>query len=280
MTGLLTSWCLSEDIYELLMQEKIKDIDKIALLWGSIGGGFFVSDLVIEKDDESCDKYIEEKSNQLLEYVLKNQKKLSDTVSNKKIVMSYTIGLSLFCGIMKNINPMIEYNTDIITKESDEFQDREYIKNKVWSNTDIIILRYCTGELPDEVNLKKLFVTDDTLKTLITTIYNDFCESIELTKSKDEILKSIDNFIKLLGKLNDKSTLKKLFIQKIEKYSGKKSLITSMMYSMLEDDDYDYSNSNKDEWIYNDEKSTEDVFQLYEKTKNMGVEAGYRILHM
>ncbi len=277
MTGLFTSYCLSSSVSDSLNAEQIKNINEIALLWGSIGGGFLTD--VMDKVRKNYDQYVEKNCNKLLQYLLKNKKEIAKTDEEKDIITSYTVGISVFCGIMKKIEPLVMYNTNMLNSENIDVS--EYTRNKVWSNMDIIVLRYNTGKIPSEVSLKSIFVMNDALKNIIIKIYKGFLGENGIKDITDNyISERLNSFLKLLNKFDDKSTLKKLFIKKIEEYTGKKSIINSMLYSMTEDDEFDYSNSQKEQWNYGNIRSNDDLFELYDSIKDMSHEAGYRILQI
>lgn len=274
MVGLFTSYCLTNDIYESLTAERLKSINSMALLWGSIGGGFLSDVLESDENKKNYDTYIEKNSNKLLQYLLKNKNILANNECEKDVLTSYIIGISIFCGIIRSIEPLVQYDVKTI----DSSNTYEYTRNKVWSNIDIIVLRYNTGKIPNEIALRDMFVIDSTLESLIIKIFKGFLSEFKL--NDNDIISKLNSFSKILHKLDDKSTLKKLFFQKIEKYSGKKSLINSMLYGMTEDDEFDYSNSQKENWEYDNTQSDDDLFELYDKVKDMAHEAGYRILQM
>lgn len=274
MTGLFTSYCLTNNIYESLTAERLKNINSTALLWGSIGGGFLTDVMSAAANKKDYDIYIEKNSNKLLKYLLKNKDTIAKNEQEKEALTSYIVGVSIFCGIIKIIEPLVQYNIKIIDSNDTD----EYTRNRIWSNMDIIVLRYNTGKIPSEIKLRDIFVTNNVLENLIIKIYRGFLSEFNL--SDNDIILKLNSFSKLLNKLDDKSSLKKLFFQKIEKYSGKKSLVNSMLYSMTEDSEFDYSNSQKEEWELDGSKSTDDLFELYDKVKDMAHEAGYRILQI
>lgn len=193
------------------------------------------------------------------------------TVSCKKeddITAAYSIGTLCYCCLEEGTTPFVSYGTAMVHQLNPE-QDMKDCKNQIESALDIILLRYETGQLPTEFNLKKTVPVNETICACMVALYRQFAvEHLHCTIAEAELEELFWAGIKGIGKLNDKTMLKRQFLKRREKKRGKTGGFSSLFRNISEDEDYDYANVCENEWQWpldTGAVQTTTYFDLYER---------------
>lgn len=87
------------------------------------------------------------------------------------------------------------------------------LRNKIETSLDIIMLRYLKGQLPIEFDMKQIFPKDEAVQLEVASLYCYLLDSLFDEKQElSVLLQATEDARKTCGMLNDRSTLKKAFL--------------------------------------------------------------------
>lgn len=142
------------------------------------------------------------------------------------------------------------------------------LHDKIETNLDVILLRNRTGQLPAEIKFYNFMNTDNEVLDGIGKLMSEAIQILFGQKvDKSAIVNGYrKDYRKFLKSIYDATGIKRSFYQRIEKASDRAPVRSSRIRSVMEDDDYDYANTSKQEWTYNGIKSNEDYFELFDRS--------------
>ncbi|MDD5952914.1 MAG: hypothetical protein PUC32_04600 [Oscillospiraceae bacterium] len=180
---------------------------------------------------------------------------------------AYCRGVCCYCVLEQQTSPFVQYSAEMIHR-IEENKSVADSKNQVESALDIILLRYETAKLPTEFDLRTTVPLDEPLCKTIALFYAAICRELGHSEwSADEIGPLFEDGCKAIGKLNDRTLMKRQFLKRREKRQGKSGGVSSLMRNISEDEDYDYANVCEQEWQWPMESGdirTDTYFALYE----------------
>ena len=259
-----------------VLQSHMEQIaDRDAFLLGTQGPAVFAYSLLFGKEHSReaqtfCHQICSTPIEILLTFCEENRN------SEDTMFSSYCLGVLCYGLLEQGMAPFVSYGAEMIHRLEPSGTMEDY-KNQIESALDIILLRYETGQLPTEVNLKTTVPVSDAICNASSQFYQLFAEKYCNCQTNEKMIASLLlDGIKGIGKLNDRSMLKRQFIKRREKRHKQSGGFSSLIRNISEDTDYDYANVCQNEWQWPLETGTirtETFFDLFEnaasKTKQM-----------
>lgn len=265
---------------ERVMEELKKQNDSIllnrdAFLWGAQGPDFLY-----------CHRYLPwQRGNSLKEYAEKlHREKPSEiftamydyynTTQHDRIVLSYIYGFVCHYCLDRIGHPFVHCGAQLLLQQQPE-QSEEILHNQIESSLDVIMLRYEKSELPIDFNLKWTVPKNEVVQVKIADLYAFVLERLyHLQDAGAVLLQATDDCRLLFGLLNDRTTLKKSLIERMESKNGKHD-ISCHIRGVSEGDEYDYANTLLADWHWpptDSRQRNESFFDLYERSVTESVE--------
>ena len=174
----------------------------------------------------------------------------------------YIAGFLCHYCLDRTTHPFINYLASSFHQENSK-QNEMIFHHEIESALDVIILRYERGELAVDFNLKQTIPKNIQIFQNVGDLYQElFRELYQKEITVAQIICAFQDARKVFGLLNDKSSLKKIFLQRIEKSWKKGNILSCHIRSMVEDD-YDYANISKNDWSYGNITKNDNFFELY-----------------
>ena len=234
-----------------------------AFLLGLQGPALFAYSLLFSKAQEDARDLCNGLSTLSLEVLFRS----AQQHKGEEGLSAYCLGLQCYCVLEEEVFPFIQYSEEMVHCLNPG-QTATDSKNQVESALDIILLRYETAMLPTKFDLRKTVPLDATLCRVVASFYQQLAtEALGQTVSVEELESLIADGCKSIGKLNDRTLMKRQFLKRKEKKQGKTGGLSSLFRNISEDEDYDYANICENEWqwpLETGEVRTEQYFDLYE----------------
>lgn len=270
MPAAITHYFHAQRVFEELKKSDPKfTVIQDAFFWGAQGPDFLY-----------CYRFFPcRKDNILNEYGLRlhedNPSKLFTAMreyfeasGQKEILRSYLSGFLCHYSLDQTCHPFIRFETSILLKRQSE-QNESILHNEIESALDTILLRYETGLLPIEFNLKKTVPKNKTVRSQIADLYAFLLERLYgLTNAGVPLLQATSDCRKAFGLLNDRTTMKKALVERLEKKSGKRTY-SCHFRSISEGDAFDYANILHSRWSWPigcGNEREESFLELYEQS--------------
>lgn len=251
-----------------VLQSHMEQIpDRDAFLLGAQGPAVFDYGLLFLKEPniqaQFCRNLFSPASiERLLEFSEKSCK------TDDKTFFSYGLGVFCYCLLEQEITPFVAYGSEMMHRLEPELPVAA-CKNRIESALDVILLRYETGQLPTEINFKTTVPITEESRNAAVIFYQHFLEQFSDDTVNKEVLKDLfSEGVKGIGKLNDKTLLKRQLLKRREKRHKQHDGISNMYRNISEDGNYDYANVCQNEWQWPIEDGmirTETFFDLFEK---------------
>lgn len=183
------------------------------------------------------------------------------------MIASYCLGGLCYCCLESEMAPFVSYGAAMLHQQNPARSVDDW-KNQIESSLDIILLRYERGQLPTEFDLRKTVPFNHQLSDAVTAVYHQLAATQGWTITEDELAVLLQAGVKGIGKLNDRTLMKRQFLKRREKKQGKAGGFSSLFRNISEDEDYDYANVCEGEWQWPLETGTvrtETYFDLYER---------------
>lgn len=264
MPSIMSHYLLAKRVEKYIRKaHEDKKFSEKSLLWGAQGPDFLYS--FQSKDDKNLMKEYGKQihqagANQTLDFVCDFARG-----SKSPVDIGYALGFLTHFAFDSIAHPFVLYAADEIAK--DKGIDINICHNLIETNVDVILLRYETGMVANQLSLKKCAPKDDSVNQHMSTLYFFLGQSLfGKTFDMDQIYKATKDYEKMLRKLNDYTGFKKDYL--IRRERKKKLLaIESVRYrGLTEDDDYDYANIGNSSWTFNKTIYTDDFMMLLEKS--------------
>ncbi len=267
MFTLICQHLYGEQIGQYAVSQNMKEWNQNAFLWGVQGYGFLTFHRFLFWQSGIMLKSYAERFAQLdLSVILQaindyRQKK------DSSIIICYRLGLECRGILKEQTEPFIQYGLYML-KEAHPKEQALSLRNKIETSLDIIMLRYLRGQLPTEFDMKQVFPKDEAVQQEIALLYCYLLDT--LFEEKQEIsvlLQATEDARKTCGMLNDRSTLKKSFLERMERGKEYKRRLSSYFRGINEGDAYDYANTYRAQWQWPMEDTvirTESYMDLFE----------------
>lgn len=142
--------------------------------------------------------------------------------------------------------------------------------NLIESNLDVILYRYETGRLINEIRLKSCVPKDDSVNQHMAVMYGFMAQQVYKTEcNMDDILKAARDYRKAVNKLNDYTGLKKDYIARKERKKGVEPTRSVRIRSITEDDEYDYANIAGSSWQHENRLYTYTFMEMFEQADEL-----------
>lgn len=272
MPAVLTHYFLAESV--LKNQIKIRsniNWDKDAFFWGAQGPDFFyLSRIFPWQKGKNIRKYgylfHNEKPSLILD-ALKNYY----NIHSSDLVLSYIAGFITHYALDSTAHPFINYGAKELHKINKNIPENIY-HHDIEANLDIIVLRNKTEKLPTEIRIERLISKNDVAINSISKLYKDIIQNLFNDKINEiKIREAMLDYYKALKLMNDRTTIKKQLLKRVERLVGKGPILSSHIRSMTEETSYDYSNSLNLEWTNEQTnlKSNKDFFEIMEDAEHL-----------
>ena len=267
MFTLICQHLYGEQIGEYAVSQSIKEWNQNAFLWGVQGYEFLTFHrLLFWQSGIMLKSYTERFDSLELSTILK----AIDDYRQKKdtpVLRCYRFGLECRAVLKAETEPFIQYGLHMLKQAYPKEQELS-LRNKIETSLDIILLRYLKGQLPIEFDMKQIFPKDEAVQLEVASLY---CYLLNiLFDEKQELsvlLQATEDARKTCGMLNDRSTLKKSFFERMERGKEYKRRLSSYFRGINEGDAYDYANTYHAQWQWPIEDTadrTESYMDLFE----------------
>lgn len=245
------------------------NIDFNAFIWGAQGADFlFAHRLFPWQFGESLKKYGSLIHNNSLSQSIDIMKSAVGSNKENKFIISYVLGFICHHTLDNICHPFVKYGVSKLNNlipYSIELTTHTLIE----TNLDIIMLRYQQKILPTDFNMKCVVPKDLNVYNSMIIIYSKIFKNIyNMPKANVLILQAIKDYRFAISLTNDKTTLKKDFLKKIEKLLKKPPYASSQIRGITEDFGLDYANTLHKEWNWpldSNTVKTDSFFELYEE---------------
>ncbi|HHZ05939.1 MAG TPA: zinc dependent phospholipase C family protein [Clostridiales bacterium] len=264
MPSIMTHYLLGERLFKY-MQENYKNIEisKDSLLWGSQGPDFLFSYNTDEKINAVKDfgkRLHSAGGDQTLAFICNFAHR-----SKNKIDKGYALGFLSHFALDSIAHPYVLYGAKQLAQQS-ENMDEHLSHLLIESNLDIITLRYETGKVTNQLNLKKCAPKNDITNQHMATLYYMLGKSVfNQDMDMDCIYQATQDYRKKLRRLNDYTGFKRDLALRHEKRHHTPPLHSIRYRGLTEDDKYDYANISHKSWTDKSRIRTESFLELFEE---------------
>ena len=276
MPAAVTHFLQAEKVLEKLKQQNDRLLlNRDAFLWGAQGPDFLYCHRYLPWQrgtslKEYGGKLHHEKPSALFD-AMRDYYNLSE---NDRIVLSYIYGFVCHYCLDRAGHPFINCGAQLLLQQYPK-QTEEILHNQIESSLDVIMLRYEKSELPLDFNLKWTVPKNQVVQLKIADLYAFVLNRLyHLEDAGAALLQATNDCRLIFGYLNDRTTMKKLMIERLEVHSGKHS-ISCRIRGISEGDEYDYANTLLSDWhwpLSSTVQRNESFFELYESSVSESME--------
>lgn len=164
------------------------------------------------------------------------------------IIRSYGFGLQCRQILKQQTEPFIQYGLHMLKQEHEKELELS-LRNKIETSLDIVMLRSLCNKLPVEFDMKQVFPKDLAVQKEIASLYSYLFNALFHEPQEESVLlQATVDAQKTCGMLNDRSTFKKTFFERVERGKDYKRRLSSYFRGMHEGDAYDYANTFHAQW--------------------------------
>lgn len=238
-----------------------------AFLWGAQGPDFLYCHrfLPCQKGD-SLKKYGSKLHRDKPSKLFAAMREYFEASRQKETVRSYLFGFLCHYSLDRTCHPFIRFETSVLLEREPE-QTESILHNEIESALDGIMLRYELGLLPIEFNLKKTVPKNEKVQSQIADLYAFLLKRL-YGLADAPFLQATSDCRKAFGLLNDRTTMKKALLVRLEKKNGKRTY-SCHLRSISEGDAFDYANILHSRWngpMRCENKREESFLELYEQS--------------
>ncbi len=188
---------------------------------------------------------------------------------NDPIYRSYVLGFLCHYSLDSTAHPYVNARArDLAGTRKSETEGTMH--GEIEASLDTIVLRWKTGKLPGEVNLKDTFPKNEGVQRMIARLYREVLFAVYNAEvSEESLYQAAKDAHLLFAVCNDRTGLKRSLFSLIEK--GRPHYITSHLVPITEDPEEDFANTAHSEWTHNGEVHTQDFFELYDRALELAV---------
>jgi hypothetical protein len=268
MPAAITHYLHAERVMEILEKsEKIEPVQRQAFLWGAQGPDFLYYHRILPwQQGASLKEYGGKLHRDDPALLFDAMREYYCASANDRILLFYLYGFICHYSLDRICHPFVYFGTQILLDKNSD-QNKSSIHSQIESYLDTIMLRYEKAELPIEFNLKWTVPKSKQVQIRIAELYSYVLNQLygaELDVT--QLLQATQDCRTVYGLLNDRTTLKKNLMERLEKHNIINS-VSSYIRPVSEGDQYDYANILKAEWEWpygSGKKSHQSFFELYE----------------
>ncbi len=278
MFTLICQYLYGEQIGAYAASQSVKKWNQNAFLWGVQGYGFLAFHRFLFWQSGIMLKSYAERFGQLEPSVLHSAVDSYRQGKASAVLDCYRFGLACFSVLKEQTEPFIAYGLHMLAQAHPKEQALS-LRNKIETSLDIIMLRYLKGQLPTEFDMKQVFPKDEEVQQEVAGLYRYLLETLFDEKQDISVLlQAVQDARKACGMLNDRSTFKKLFLERMERGREHKRRLSSYFRGVHEGSAYDYANTYHAQWqwpIEGGTMRTESYMDLFARA----VEQSKQLLH-
>ena len=178
---------------------------------------------------------------------------------------SYVFGFLCHYSLDSTAHPYINFLAERLLEER-PYETHTTLHGEIEAALDAIVLRSETGKLPSEAPLGKMFPKNEAVQRRIARLYRDVLFQVYgVDIREEELLRATKDAHFVFYCLTDRSGLKKKAFELLE--SGKPHYVASHIVPLVERDDIDYANLQKEKWQGREEASQQSFFELMTEAK-------------
>ncbi len=262
MPSVISHDLLAKQVYDNIDSQ---NIDKSRFLLGALGPDFFYASKVRNKKDITRLGSLYHHSN--ADKALKTFVEVAQSIDND--AYSFAMGFLTHYALDSTAHPFVLAAVDEMLPDCRRATEKT-LHDKIEINLDVIILREKTGKIPSEVQLKEMIPAKGETLNSIAELWSKASEKLfDFDVSEDEIIGAYADFRKFLNRYQDNTGIKRPFYRRMEALRNMPPVHSSRIRSILEDDDYDYSNISKNMWTHNGIQSNATFFELFESAAQL-----------
>lgn len=265
MPACLTHYLFAKAVLEVLPEKTVTDL--CAYSWGAQGPDFLF-----------CHRYFPwMKGRSLKAYGNKlHETQPSATLTAMRDFLkrcdepgyrSYVFGFLCHYSLDSTAHPYINALAERLLAER-SYETKSTLHGEIEAALDAIVLRSETGKLPSEVSLGSMFPKNEAVQRRIARLYREVLfQAYGADIKEEELLRATKDAHFVFSCLTDRSGLKKKAFDLIE--SGKPHYVASHIVPLMEREDIDYANLQKEEWQGREEASQQSFFELMAEAKTL-----------
>lgn len=266
MPAAITHYYHAQRVLELYKRD---GIDRDAFLWGAQGPDFLFYHRALPWQKGKSLSGIGERLHQESPVRTLNSLREYQNSRHSNILQSYIEGFLCHYAADRTCHPFVQAQAQKWLELEPE-QDGCIAHHEVESALDVILLRYEAAALPIEFNLKKTIPKNEAVQKEIAELYTFLLDELfHLPDARTMVEQAIRDAHVVTGWLNDRTSLKKLLVERWEKKHGGKHTVSCHMRSVAEGDIFDYANTLLGEWRWppeSGEAKHESFFDVYERS--------------
>jgi hypothetical protein len=186
--------------------------------------------------------------------------------SADELVHSYLLGFLCHYTFDRTAHPFV-YAGIRSLREQCPGRSEGFLHCQIESALDVILLRYENAGFATDFDLKKTVPKNPDVQAMIADLYVFILRKLFGGEVEAKaVLQATNDCRRVSGLLNDRTSLKKQLIERMEKRTGK-YLCSCFLRGLCEDGDYDYANVLASPWRWPPEsplQRTESFLDLYE----------------
>jgi hypothetical protein len=239
-----------------------------AFLWGAQGPDFLYCHRFLPwQRGESLKEYAEKLHHEKPSRIFSALRDFCEHAEHSESVLAYIDGFLCHYSLDRTCHPFVRFASHALLAENPG-QDEEVLHNRIESALDTIMLRYERADLPTDFDLKRTVPENPEVQEQIAELYAGLLKRLfGLENAGGALLQSTRDCRLIYGLLNDRTGLKKLFAERMER-KGRQA-VSSHIRPLSEGADWDYANVQKNEWHWPAESGTpcsDSFFDLYERS--------------
>lgn len=263
MPSVISHDLLAKQVYDNIDS---KNTDKVMFLLGALGPDFLYAAKVRNNKDitKLGSLYHHSDADKALRVFIETAQSIDNSA------YSFALGFLTHYALDSTAHPFVLATVDEMLPECRR-ATKKTLHDKIEINLDVIILREKTGKIPSEVQLKELVPSNGEVLKSVAELWSKASKKLfDYDVSYEQIIRAYADFRKFLNRYQDNTGLKKPFYRHLESIRNMPPIHSSRIRSIVEDDDYDYSNTSKNVWSHNGIQSDATFFELFEEAADLG----------
>ncbi len=264
MPALMTHYLLAERVMEEIRKKGLQqNLDGDAFYWGAQGPDFFFFHRALPWW----------RGGSLSEYGSRLHKALpSQTIAALKeyatsgggLSQSYMCGFFCHYSLDRTAHPFILASAQKLL-ELHPHQSLTVFHNEIESQLDVIMLRYERNELPVDFDLRTALPENSGVQSMVASMY-DFVlgQMFGVSVGRPAVFQTTEDARRALRYLNDRTTMKRRVLRKIENMTGKPHTASCLLRPAVETGNWDYANTLHNSWEHKGQTHRETFFDLFE----------------
>ena len=254
--------CLTHYFFSQNVREDLKDkaeLDPCAYAWGAQGPDFFFCHRFLPLwKGESLREYGGRLHEERPSKVLGSMRSFLQGHPDPAI-QSYVWGFVCHYSLDCTAHPYINWLAQELVKQR-PWETPSTMHGEIEGALDAIVLRYETGKLPSEVNLKAMFPKNEGVQRKIARLYRRVLFDLYGEDVQEEkLVQAMADAHQVFALVTDRTGLKKKLFSWVER--NRPSVIGSHIVPLTEAEDIDYANTQNSPW--GEEGSCQSFFELY-----------------